>query len=114
MTRAEKTKFYQAKLKQLKAELESSIQIVRDMQRRQAQLKGDILNIENTLSQLIPQEIQISDHAIVRFLERHCNVDIDAVKEEIKTFVGNENYGQSLINGFVIKNGNVVTFKGME
>jgi len=58
------------------------------------------------------QNITISDHAIVRWLERRHNVDMDEIKKEILT-PQIESQAKQLLNGTymrrVIKNGVVVT-----
>jgi hypothetical protein len=58
----------------------------------------------------------VSDHAVLRWLERHHGVDIEAARDEIRKVVRPLFAGlpsQSIkINGtrFIIKNGTVTTF----
>lgn len=56
--------------------------------------------------------VKISDHAIVRYLERNNKIDLEAVKQEIQDIIGSKYApkGHVVYNRFAIKDGVVTTY----
>lgn len=98
-------------------ELKQNTQIKKDLESRNNELSGKIKQLSNTISQLKNnnKELNLTDHAILRYVERKYNTPIDEIKEEILKIL---NCYDSAIGdtdnwfGFVIKNNSVVTYMG--
>ena len=70
------------------------------------QIKQKLSILKNQLSKL--QDVidcQISEHAIVRYIERVCNIDIDAIRQSILSKEMIENIEKFKSGKFPIKNG---------
>lgn len=69
-------------------------------------LRNTIGNLRNRTA------LKVSDHALLRYLERKHMIPVNDVKDEImKLIAGLPSSGQIEASGFVIKDGTVVTFK---
>ena len=79
-------------------------------------VKKEIDDINNQIKKMTNSELNISEHAILRYLERVQNINIEEIKKEILTeelklrfkTLGNGTY---VVNGisYKIHNGNIVT-----
>ncbi len=101
--------------KGLTRELTDNKQIVDDMVKRQRALTGELSNIENQIRQLrnsMPENIEVTNHAILRFAQRRYGLDVEGMKREITDLVKGAELGLNEIrfNGFVIKNNAVITY----
>lgn len=69
------------------------------------------------IASLTPKKLEVSDHAVLRYLERVSGVSVDEVAERICDAVGNHvqefGDGQFPVDGFsaVVKNNRVITIK---
>ena len=55
-----------------------------DKQRELQKVRTEILNLQTTLSSSSP-DIGVSDHAVLRYLEKKFNLDIKSIRDEILT-----------------------------
>lgn len=51
--------------------------------RRQAEMTAEKKALSRAISELDNDPITVTDHAVVRWLERRCGVDIEAIRSEI-------------------------------
>ena len=58
---------------------------IRESQRELSRKQTVIRELQQRLDQLTPKEIVVSDHAVLRYIERCGYVDLDAIRESIKT-----------------------------
>jgi predicted nuclease with TOPRIM domain len=104
------------KLKSLENELKENKQISEDFLKRNKELQAEIKNISNTITQLenkIPKEMQLTDHAILRYIERKHLFPVEDIRQEISELLLDcEVYGETKFMGFVISNNTVVTYVG--
>lgn len=75
-----------------------------------ANLERERLKLFKTINKIKPNEpVKVSDHAVVRYLERKYNMDVDDVREEIRSYfitgVDDGIYGP-----WVVKENTVVTY----
>jgi predicted nucleic acid-binding Zn-ribbon protein len=111
----------QQKKEKLRKECELQINVVQkeltDMQREQGTNIRNLRNLQFKIHKIVPASLEVSDHAIIRYLERTKGIDIGVIKQEI---LSNElrNYVDTLgPNGqypignskYVVKNSVVVT-----
>lgn len=95
-------------IKALENELRDSDQIVKDMQARRGDILKKLSSLKNTLFNLKPKNLVVSDHVVLRYLERHYDIPIEAVKKEINDKMASaKNMGDLRFDGFIVK-GNVV------
>lgn len=97
-------------IKHLERKIQDADQIMKDLAK---QIKTDsmkLADLKNTLNQLIPGEVTISDHAVLRYLERHVKINVEAYRDEIKNIVGSSNISELKFRGFTLKNNTVVTY----
>lgn len=96
-------------------ELESCLESI-ERQIRMLQVNEALLNAELTGEKIDLNDTSVSDHAVVRYLERKLNLDIEQIKKDLVG--GRENIIESIQSGriktqegytLIIKNGSVVT-----
>jgi len=98
-------------IKRLEREINDSAQIMADMTVRQSQAKKELQGLKNTLSQLKPKKLVVSDHAILRYAERHHGIDVDGIRREIsEKLSGVETIGDLNFKGFIVKGNTVTTY----
>lgn len=83
------SKELRAKKKTLEKELSSNKETIAEEQRKGQKLLKELREIEDELEMLERKKgkVAVTDHAVVRYLERVAGVDIDAVKREIQELV---------------------------
>lgn len=113
----ERLKTYQKKLKGLETELKDTNQILSDLDARRKQLWIEVEQTKSAIRALemkAPKETVISEHAVLRYLERKLGMNIDEVRSEIKNQVQgfDPTLGEAKVSGFVIKNNTIVTYEG--
>lgn len=106
---------YRAKLEKelkiLEREMADSDQIVADMQARRRTLEKKVSSLRNTIATTKPKNIVVTDHAVLRYLEREHGIGVEEVREEImERLRGAENIGILQFQGFVIRGNHVVTY----
>jgi septal ring factor EnvC (AmiA/AmiB activator) len=98
-------------LKALRRELTDNEQITAEMSQRRNTLKQKIQKLENQLEQLKPKKIRISDHALLRYMERHQGIAVEEVRQHmLNELKGAEEIGLHKYAGFVLQGGTVVTY----
>jgi septal ring factor EnvC (AmiA/AmiB activator) len=111
LKRHEKVTELERKLRELEREHKDTEQIMSDMGVRRKKVEIEIKQLRNQLTSLQPKEIGVSDHALLRYLERHCGINVEAARfdmlEKVKCL---KDFGTVTAAGFVIKNGTVVTY----
>lgn len=116
--RKDRIRDLERRIREAEIEERDSNQIAQDLNKQIQQLNKKSSDARNTLRQLrkelsnlIPQEVEVSDHAVLRYLERHYGVDIEGARREIKQrFSGAENLGELQVQGFIVKNNVVTTY----
>ncbi len=111
-------------LKQLqtrKAKLESTIAdsklTLEDAKSELNKYTSQLASVNNQINQLKDKDIIISEHAILRYMERVMGVDMEAIKERVltntvKTMIGNMGNGKYPIDGggkAVVRNNTIIT-----
>jgi hypothetical protein len=95
----------------LERELKDSDQITRDMLERRQTILRELASLRNALQTFIPKELTVSDHAVLRYAERHYKFPIDKIRGEIHARLKTaKNVGEITFMGFVIKGNTVVTY----
>lgn len=111
LKRHEKVTELEKQLKQLEREHKDTEQIMSDMGVRRKKVEIEIKQIRNQLSSMTPKEVGITDHALLRYLERHCGINVEAARfdmmEKVKAC---KDMGAITVLGFVVKNNSVVTY----
>ena len=108
--KSEKTKT----LNQLKADKEMYETILKDINKKIEATEKEVERLNNVYNGLTKYEY-LTDHALVRYLERSGVVDVKAIRKNLL----NESVALGLINGankvmignfeFIVKNGKIVT-----
>lgn len=108
--KSEKTKT----LNQLKADKEMYETILKDINKKIEATEKEVERLNNVYTGLTKYEY-LTDHALVRYLERSGAVDVKAIRKNLL----NESVALGLINGankvmignfeFIVKNGRIVT-----
>ena len=108
--KSEKTKT----LNQLKADKEMYETILKDINKKIEATEKEVERLNNVYTGLTKYEY-LTDHALVRYLERSGVVDVKAIRKNLL----NESVALGLINGankvmignfeFIVKNGKIVT-----
>ena len=108
--KSEKTKT----LNQLKADKEMYETILKDINKKIEATEKEVERLNNVYNGLTKYEY-LTDHALVRYLERSGAVDVKAIRKNLL----NESVALGLINGankvmignfeFIVKNGKIVT-----
>jgi chromosome segregation ATPase len=103
------------KLRTLETELKENKQISEDYLKRNKELQTEIKNISNTITQLenkIPKEVQLTDHAVLRYIERKYSYPVEKIRQEISNLLHDcDFFGETKFMGFVIRNNSVVTYE---
>ena len=75
----------QTQLKQEKSELKAAEQTSQQATQKVSKHQQRIASLNKTISKITEgkKKIVISEHAILRYLERHKGLDIEAIKKEI-------------------------------
>lgn len=99
-------------LKPLKRELTETDQIMRDMQTRRNVVAKKVQQLENQLKQLMkPKDLVVSDHALLRYMERRQGIAVEEVRQEIReALIGATDLGSLKFKGFVVQGHTVVTY----
>lgn len=103
------------RLKTLTGEMTSNKQIVDDLFKRQRELSGFVKEIEDQLYRLrmsMPENLTVTNHAMLRYAERRYGFQVAKVEQEIKDMCKGAEMGLDEVrfNGFVIKNNAVITY----
>jgi hypothetical protein len=103
----------QKELRSYERELLDNEEVIRQMQGRQTALRKWVHSLKSRIEQfLVPSKtLGISDHALIRYLERRHGIDMEEVKEEMrKEMDGAQNLGGIKYKGFVVQGNTVVTY----
>ncbi len=104
-----------------KAKLESTIAdsklTLEDAKSELNKYTSQLASVNNQINQLKDKDIIISEHAILRYMERVMGVDMEAIKERVltntvKTMIGNMGNGKYPIDGggkAVVRNNTIIT-----
>lgn len=114
MSSTHELKSLETRLKALKSELATVTKSKADIDAQERSLAAQVKSLENQIKTLTGKTVVVSEHAIVRYMERVHGIDLDQIKNEI---VGRDHKtlklpsGQYKTNGhkFRVKNGVVVT-----
>lgn len=99
------------KIKELERELKDSTQILNDMQVRKVQAEKELRNLKNYLNNLTPKVLEVSDHAVLRYAERHYSFPFEKIKKEVQEILKGAGTMHNLrYSGFVIKGNTVITY----
>lgn len=79
----EERKQIEKRIESLRLEWRGKQEDVFRIEREMGSLEEEIRRLEIRLQALKPKAIKISDHAIVRYLERQCGVDVEAIRKSI-------------------------------
>lgn len=99
-------------LKALTRQLTDTAQILSDLQKQKSDIERKKKQLESQLSQLRkPDKLQISEHAILRYAERHYDLPVEKIRKEIFELMDGAQDLQLLkFRGFVVKGNTVVTY----
>lgn len=98
-------------LKALEREEIDTKDIVSGLQKRLSTIARKTNEIKNALRDMKPKDLQVSDHVVLRFLERNHGIDVEGVRKEIREKLsGAENLGNLKVAGFIVKGNTVVTY----
>jgi rRNA-processing protein FCF1 len=113
--RNEKLDALKKDLKRVENELRDNRQITDEMLKRQRILNSESYTIKNSISQLEQQQkdIVVSDHAVLRYLQRKRGIPVEETRSEIASMFKNldPTLGELTVSGFVIKGNSVITYK---
>lgn len=99
------------RLKELEREYHDTGEVVAQMNTRRKQVESEIRQLRNQISQLKPKELGVTDHALLRYMERHLGIDVEGIRKEILEKVAQlPDLGSMKIAGFVVKEKSVVTY----
>ena len=97
--------------KELSTQINDQDQIVRDLQKQLTALRRRRDAIDKELRQMAPVNLNISDHAILRYGERYLGWPIEGAKAAIaEALKGAELLVDLKVRGFVIRDSTVVTY----
>ena len=99
-------------LKALNRQLTDTSQILSDLQKQKSEIEKKKRQLESQLSQLRkPAALQVSDHAVLRYAERHYDLPVEKIREEIfKKMDGAQDLNLLKFRGFIVKGNTVVTY----
>jgi len=98
-------------LKALEREEKDTKDIVSGLQQRLSTIARKINDLRNALRDMKPKNLQVSDHVVLRYLERNHGINVDGVRKEIKEMLeGAEHFGDLKVGGFIVKGNTVVTY----
>jgi ATP-dependent Clp protease ATP-binding subunit ClpA len=113
LKRHERLAEVQKQIAALRRELKENQEISDGLAARRRAIDADLKQLENTAAQLAPVELTVTDHAVVRYLERHCGFDVRRLRQEIADLLqGFADANDAEVCGFKIKGKTVVTFIG--
>ena len=98
-------------------ELRENQDISASLAERRKVLLAKASQLKNTIAQLTPVKFTVSDHALVRYLERAKGVNLEQYRLEIASAVrefAEVGGGDGEINGFRIRDNTVVTYIGKD
>lgn len=99
------------RLKALRREVEDLQETISTLQKQQENAVKEVKSLENDLAQMKSDKIWVSDHAILRYLERAHYIDVGAVRQEMLSMIyGAKAFGSFKFAGFVVRNNTVVTY----
>lgn len=118
--RTDKLLEYKKVLHSCEVEVKQNEQIRKDLETRNRELLNKIKQIANSISQLEKEnkDLVITDHAILRYMERKFKMPIEDVKKEILVIINSCDRAKLGIGdssnclGFVIRGNSVITYKG--
>ena len=76
-------------------------------------MQKEINNLQNQLASLqtVPKTLVVSDHVVLRYAERHYNIPVEKIRQEIADKLkGAEKLGSLKANGFIVRGHTVVTY----
>jgi septal ring factor EnvC (AmiA/AmiB activator) len=100
-------------LHKLRKEEASISEVIRDTQKHQSKLQKEIAVLQNQLTSLQATEknLIVSDHAVLRYAERHYNIPVEKIRQEMADKLkGAEKLGNVKVQGFVVRGHTVVTY----
>lgn len=98
-------------LKALRRELADTDPVLQQMNQRRNWVTQKIKKLENQLEQLKPKELKVSDHALLRYMERHQGIAVEEVRQHIQNELkGALEIGLHKYAGFVLQGHTVVTY----
>lgn len=107
-SKGDKIKELEKELSALERKILDCDQVVSDMLTQKKKDVSRAAAIKNQISNLKPKELTVSEHALLRYIERKYNMSLAELKKEILSQVqGLGEFGTVKAHGFVIK-GNVV------
>lgn len=103
------------KLKSFEQEFKQNEQIWKDLEERNRKIRSEIKQLNNTINLLesnIQQNLHVTDHAVLRYIERKYKLPIENIKNEILDQLKLHNVLGETENfmGFVIRNNSVITY----
>ena len=104
----------QKKLKTLEQEYTQNDQIHRDLYARNRVVGEEIKSLKYQLARMakLSEGWHITDHALLRYIERKYNLPVSEVKKEILGVLKNYNLGDSdNCMGFVVRGNAVITYR---
>lgn len=111
MNRGERIAQIEKELKSARSELDGINEAISGLQERRAVVDRQARALANQLDQLKPKELQITDHVVLRYMEREQGIDVEGVRAMLKERLqGAENMGALKVQGFVIKGNAVITY----
>lgn len=113
--RDEKIEELERESRALRKELGDNQDIATQMTKRRQTIEQRLVIINNQLKQLRPKALQkpnITDHAILRYAERHYGLQLDTLRQEIAAAIGDvdPSLGEVRFKGFVLKGSSVITY----
>ena len=111
----ERIQSLEKEIRNLETEFKENEEICQQMAARRKVIDSTLRDRRAQLSHLTPKQFIVTDHALLRYLERHYNIDMDAHRREILAQVDSfKELGTVKAKGFVIKNNAVITYLAQE
>ena len=101
-----------SELARLERELKDNAETVQAMIDRQDFLNKEINRHKNRIRDLTPKTLEVSDHAVLRYIERHVGINVDRIRDNIASTLSQWNGVNGDFGGFRIQNNKVVTYVG--
>lgn len=100
------------RIEELERERKDSAQIIADMSARQTAIAKELKTLRASLKQADSTGLRVSDHAVMRYAERHYNINFEAIRAEIEAKFKAMPEGTTNIHilGWVVKDNTVVTY----
>lgn len=102
------------KLKNLETEYTQNSQINKDLADRNRTLNDEIRKLKTQISQMERQTEgwHITDHALLRYIERKYKLPVDKIRQEILTTLKDYNWGDTdNCMGFVVRGNSIITYR---